>query len=34
MTDLLFIALTLLCFGTGHAYVTACERLKGKPSND
>jgi hypothetical protein len=29
--DLLYIALTLLFFGVGHLYVTACDRLKVKP---
>ncbi len=33
MADLIFIVLTLLCFGTGHAYVTACESLKGKSNH-
>jgi hypothetical protein len=31
MADLLFIVLTLLCFGVGHVYVTACDRLKVRP---
>ena len=31
MTDLLFIALTVLFFGIAHVYVEACDRLKVKP---
>lgn len=34
MADLIFIVLTLLCFGVGHTYVMGCDRLKGKPKND
>jgi hypothetical protein len=34
MQDLIFIALTLLCFGVAHAYVTGCARLKPKSAND
>lgn len=33
MADLIFTALTLLCFGAAHAYVIACESLKGKPNH-
>ena len=29
MADLLFVFLTTLLFGIGHAYVEACARLKG-----
>lgn len=32
MLDTLYIVLTLVLFGTGHAYVKGCERLKGKDS--
>jgi hypothetical protein len=28
--DVLYILLTLILFGAGHAYVRACARLKGK----
>ena len=31
MSDLLFIALTLLSFGVAHLYVEACDRLKIRP---
>jgi len=31
MSDLLFIVLTLLFFGTAHIYVTACDKLKARP---
>lgn len=30
MADVLFILLTAVLFGIGHAYVEACARLKGK----
>lgn len=30
MADVIFIVLTLLSFGIGHIYITACERLKVK----
>lgn len=28
--DLLYLAITLILFGAGHAYIEACSRLKGK----
>lgn len=31
--DLLFVALTLVLFGAGHAYIEACARLKGKANH-
>ncbi len=31
MLDVIFLGLTLLCFGVGIAYVSACDRLKVKP---
>jgi len=30
MSDAIYIVLTLILFGTGHAYIEACARLKGK----
>ncbi len=34
MQDLIFVFVTLFCFGIAHVYVTACDKLKVKPSND
>jgi hypothetical protein len=30
MTDVIYILLTLICFGAGHIYVTACDKLNAK----
>jgi hypothetical protein len=34
MTDILWILVTLLCFGVAHAYVLGCDRLNGRRRND
>jgi hypothetical protein len=31
MQDLLFTLVTLICFGAGHLYVVACDKLKLRP---
>jgi hypothetical protein len=31
MQDLIFVTLTITCFGVGLLYVAACDRLKVKP---
>jgi hypothetical protein len=30
MTDVLYISLTLICFGAGHIYIVACDKLNVK----
>jgi len=30
MADMIYILLTLVAFGIGHAYIVACDRLKVK----
>ncbi len=34
MQDLIFVALTFVCFGIGRLYVNACDRLKPRPLID
>jgi hypothetical protein len=36
MADAIYILLTLICFGIGHAYIKACNRLnvKAKANRD
>ena len=34
MLDIVFTASTLVCFAVALLYVTACDRLKGRPSVD
>ena len=34
MLDLVFIVSTAVCFAVALVYITACDRLKGRPSND
>lgn len=34
MLDAAFLFTTAVCFTVALLYVTACDRLKGKPSND
>lgn len=33
MADLIFVALTLFCFGVARAYVAGCDKLKARPTN-
>lgn len=34
MLDVLFTVATIVCFAASLLYVTACDRLKGRPSVD
>ena len=34
MLDVVFTVVTLVCFAVSLVYVTACDRLKGRPSVD
>ena len=34
MADLIFLALSLLCFGVAVAYVEGCDRLKARSKHD
>lgn len=34
MLDTIFTAATIVCFAVALLYVTACDRMKGRPSGD